>query len=119
MLRRLGAVLIVGLSALAVRVNGEAAPCASVLKAGKFSTTTTSTTTSKAPYYLVDAEPSQRLGLCEGDCDSNDHCKDGLKCDLREIGDPFPDEFCSGHVDEATQDAVESDAGLNFCIPDL
>ena len=36
MLRRLGAVLIVGLLALALGVNGEAAPCASVLKAGKF-----------------------------------------------------------------------------------
>jgi hypothetical protein len=36
MVSRLGAVLIVGLGALAVRVNGEAAPCASVLEAGKF-----------------------------------------------------------------------------------
>lgn len=33
---RLGAVLIVGLGALALRVNGETAPCASVLEAGKF-----------------------------------------------------------------------------------
>ena len=36
MVSRLGAVLIVGLGALALGVNGEAAPCAPVLGAGKF-----------------------------------------------------------------------------------
>ena len=36
MLSRLGAVLIVGLGALALRVNGEAAECASVLEVGNF-----------------------------------------------------------------------------------
>ena len=67
MLSRLGAILIVGLLALALGVNGEAAPCASVLKAGKFrrgeaesavvkrceedstSTTTRATTTTTEP----------------------------------------------------------------------
>ena len=36
MASRLGAVLIVGLGALALRVSGETAGCASVLEAGKF-----------------------------------------------------------------------------------
>jgi hypothetical protein len=34
--------------------------------------------------------PSQPLGLCEGDCDNDNHCEPGLVCFQRSAGQPVP-----------------------------
>ena len=48
------------------------------------------------------------LGLCEGDCDTNKDCRDGLKCFQRNGGDDVPG--CNGGKDNAS--------GTDFCIRD-
>jgi len=45
------------------------------------------------------------LGLCEGDCDSDDDCEDGLVCVQRTIDDPIPG--CSGSLNTYA----------DFCVP--
>ena len=35
-------------------------------------------------------DPEFTLGICEGDCDNDDHCDGDLKCWHREIGEPGP-----------------------------
>jgi len=46
------------------------------------------------------------LGLCEGDCDSNNDCSDGLTCFQRDAGDPVPG--CVG--------GESVGVGTDFCI---
>lgn len=137
--------LRLGALALALRVNGEAAECASVLKAGEFrrgegesevikrcegeSTSTVATTSStKPPYNLLNDAiyyynyyyDSHALNLCEGDCDDDGDCAVGLKCGQRSPGEPSPDAHCSlATADAATQQNLspEFDIGYDFCIP--
>jgi hypothetical protein len=54
---------------------------------------------------FVGNDPPGRLGPCEGDCDSDEDCGDGLICFQREHGDPVPG--CPG-VDLSKTD---------YCIP--
>ena len=43
------------------------------------------------------------LGLCEGDCDKDSHCKGSLRCHQRHGSDGIPRE-CSGQVHEVNHD---------------
>eukprot|EP01083_Nonionella_stella_P034910 95441_1 len=47
------------------------------------------------------------LGKCMGDCDIDEHCKDGLKCDLRD-----GTVFVPGCLNEG------GDPGEDYCIPE-
>lgn len=52
-----------------------------------------------------------QLQVCEGDCDNDSECGDGLTCFRREAGSPIP--FCSGTASNADTDyCVRIEAGL-------
>mmetsp|Transcript_11439 Transcript_11439/g.32835 ORF Transcript_11439/g.32835 Transcript_11439/m.32835 type:complete len:143 (-) Transcript_11439:200-628(-) len=69
--------------------------------------------------YVIDREGRQELndfgseahtlpgllGLCEGDCDRDDHCAAGLVCFQRSKGDPVPG--CTGNLG----------SNSDFCVP--
>ena len=40
--------------------------------------------------YKKNNPPAEGLGLCEGDCDNDSHCKGNLKCDIRKNTNPPP-----------------------------
>jgi hypothetical protein len=67
------------------------------------------TTSQQVGELAVVSEPLSRpLALCEGDCDADDDCEEGLICWTRNAGDmPIP--FCKGPIGTSRTD---------FCVPE-
>eukprot|EP00536_Pseudo-nitzschia_multiseries_P018012 jgi/Psemu1/53719/gm1.53719_g len=71
------------------RLSGECHSNSSVTPSGS---SPGSPSASPSGYILKDfgANPSQKLGMCEGDCDRDSDCKGDLMCHQRNTGDPVP-----------------------------
>jgi hypothetical protein len=55
------------------------------------------------------SDPNDILGLCEGDCDIDEDCGEGLICFQREKNQAIP--YCEG--------GLEDNSRTDYCIPDL
>jgi len=65
------------------------------------------------------------LGLCQGDCDSDDDCQDGLYCFQRNAGEDIPgcrgipdtaSDFCVGQEDAGAGEEEERDESESFLL---
>lgn len=60
----------------------------------------------QSPLPSLEISTDFPLGLCQGDCDTSDHCAEGLICFQREAGDHVPG--CAGGLDD--------DSRTDYCI---
>lgn len=63
--------------------------------------------------YTFARNPKRKLGMCEGDCDGDGDCEDGLICIEREPGDPLP----RGCYGDDFQDSDHSSNPYDYCAP--
>mmetsp|Transcript_8693 Transcript_8693/g.13120 ORF Transcript_8693/g.13120 Transcript_8693/m.13120 type:complete len:783 (+) Transcript_8693:124-2472(+) len=56
----------------------------------------------------VGVDPTIKLDLCEGDCDSDLDCKKGLKCSDRSAGSLAPDRCYPGYLQDSTDYCVQA-----------
>ena len=56
----------------------------------------------------VGVNPTIKLDLCEGDCDSDLDCKKGLKCSDRSAGSLAPDRCYPGYLPDSTDYCVQA-----------